>query len=544
MSVTLGQVIWSAVKPIIKIYLIIGTGYFLAKRNILTVETTRNVSDIILTILLPCLVFNKVVTNIEDSDIKNVGIVCLSALLIFGTGGVFGLVTKVLTPIPSNWFGGLMAGAIFPNISDIPIAYLQTLDSGLVFNKEQGEKGIAHTCIFLTMFTLCLFNLGGFRLMEYDFRDVLNPKNDEEINIENLKKNEEQSTTHDDDDDEVLDDESDSENSSSQTIKNQNLNPIALTTENKRSNSIDQQQLKTLKQRSLQQRRRSSTRSRTSSIHRSFTNNSQHSSLQSYQRPKTTELRLLPSQNVDDIVEEYSQYPQSIIETDNQQRPLSKILTTDVGITSKDIQTSVPQFLKKYHLGILIFFIKNCLRPCSISIIISLIIAFIPWVKALFVKTTVSMPNAPDELPPLNFIMDYTSYVGAASVPFALILLGSAIGRLSLGNLKPGFWRGALLLVLLRLCIMPIIGVLWVNRLVSSGWISPDDYMLRFVIMISWGLPSMTTQIYFTAFYTPLDAEERVQMDCASLYLLLQYPILVISLPILVTYIVKVQFNM
>lgn len=153
------------------------------------------------------------------------------------------------------------------------------------------------------------------------------------------------------------------------------------------------------------------------------------------------------------------------------------------------------------------------------------------------------MPNAPDELPPLSFIMDYTSYVGAASVPFALILLGGSIARLKLGNLHPGFWRASLLLVVLRLCVMPIIGVLWVNRLVSAGWIASDDNMLMFVIMITWALPSMTTQVYFTAFYTPTDATDRTQMDCCSVYLLMQYPLLVISLPFLVTYVVKVQFG-
>ena len=84
--ITLGQAIWVSVKPIIKIYLIIGVGFLMAKMGILTVEATRIISDIVLTVLLPCLSFNKIVANIEDKDIKSVGIICLSALLIFGSG--------------------------------------------------------------------------------------------------------------------------------------------------------------------------------------------------------------------------------------------------------------------------------------------------------------------------------------------------------------------------------------------------------------------------------------------------------------------------
>lgn len=556
---TIGQVIWSAVKPIIKIYLIIGTGFLLAKRNILTVETTRNLSDIILSVLLPCLVFNKIVSNIEDSDIKNVGIICLSSVIIFGTGGLCGVIVKLTSPVPKKWLGGLMAGAIFPNISDIPIAYLQTLDTGLVFTEEEGNKGIAHVCIFLAMFTLCLFNIGGFRLIEYDFRDILKPVIDEENQNEKLQKrldsgeptrvptvSDEEAIEDDDDDDD--DDDNDDETSSSDREAPKDQNPVALTNENHqlhRRNTIDQQELRVLRNRQRRSRRRASSTSTRSNLSRIPTGqSSQMSTLSYYSRMRTPDIRRMPSQTVDDIVNEYSEIDRIQEHPSQQQLPrLSEVLTTDVGVTGEDIQNSGPPFLKKYHLGIVAFFLKNCLRPCAASLIASLTIAFIPWVKALFVKTTVYMPDAPDELPPLNFIMDYTSYVGAASVPFALILLGGSIARLKLGRLFPGFWRASLLLVVLRLCVMPILGVLWVNRLVSAGWIGKDDHMLMFVIMVSWALPSMTTQIYFTAFYTPLDAEDRTQMDCASVYLLMQYPVMLISLPFLVTYIVKVQFK-
>ena len=94
MSITLGEAIWASVKPIIKIYLIIGVGFLLSKLNILTVEAARVVSDIVLTVLLPCLSFNKIVANIEDNDIKYVGIICLTAFLIFGTGWLCAYIVK------------------------------------------------------------------------------------------------------------------------------------------------------------------------------------------------------------------------------------------------------------------------------------------------------------------------------------------------------------------------------------------------------------------------------------------------------------------
>ena len=118
MGLTIGQAIWVSVKPIIKIYLIIGTGFFLAKTNILTVAASRTLSDIVLTVLLPSLSFNKIVGSIEDSDIKDVGIICLTAVLIFGTGLFFAYVLSKLLPVPKEWRGGILAGGMFPNISD------------------------------------------------------------------------------------------------------------------------------------------------------------------------------------------------------------------------------------------------------------------------------------------------------------------------------------------------------------------------------------------------------------------------------------------
>lgn len=180
------------------------------------------------------------------------------------------------------------------------------------------------------------------------------------------------------------------------------------------------------------------------------------------------------------------------------------------------------------------------------AVIVGLTIAFIPWVKALFVTTshTPYIPSAPDRQPPLSFLMDYTSYVGAASVPFGLLLLGGTLGRLKINKLYPGFWKSAVLLVAIRLCIMPIFGVLWCNRLVRAGWLHyEEDKMLLFVIVMDWGLPSMTTIIYFTASYTPEDAKETVQMDCVSFFLMIQYPILAVSLPFLASFYIKVKLK-
>lgn len=40
------------------------------------------------------------------------------------------------------------------------------------------------------------------------------------------------------------------------------------------------------------------------------------------------------------------------------------------------------------------------------------------------------MPNAPDGNPPLSWLLDTAAFIGAMTVPMALILLGSSFARL------------------------------------------------------------------------------------------------------------------
>lgn len=667
--ITLGQVIWSSVKPIIKIYLIIGVGFLLSKMNILTAEATRTISDIVLTILLPCLSFNKIVANIEDKDIKSVGIICLTSVMLFATGLGFAFIIRKFMPVPRKWYGGILAGGMFPNISDLPIAYLQTMDQGFIFTPEEGERGVANVIIFLAMFLICLFNLGGFRFIESDFNynDEENAvHNDEYLNSdENISSsiNQQSSTSNSIEDEKnnknankQLNDEKEPEHiahgiptSKSNSINintdhrtdshessidnaheelskppkayqsgkqfdynkdidnnndlNSNISPnedaslpdTLLTTESlpassiHTESSIDSDEYSTnydarddITRRTISQPIAYTYQTEDNKENRHYHHKRHHkhhtSGYQSFRdeinnldrvvSSRSIENRDLPPQNMLDIIHEYSNVDQfgkprrmsvssdatnhSTVSTLQRIKSsnLTKILTSDATVSKKDIEesgSSLPNWLQKFPLTpLLVFFLKNCLRPCSMAVIIALTIAFIPWVKALFVTTdsTPHISQAPDEQPALSFLMDFTSYVGAASVPFGLILLGATLGRLKIGKLYPGFWKSACLLVFLRQCIMPIFGVLWCDRLVKAGWVTWEhDKMLLFVIAITWDLPTMTTLIYFTASYTPPDTPEPTQMECVSFFLMIQYPLMAISLPFLVSYFLKVQMK-
>lgn len=130
---------------------------------------------------------------------------------------------------------------------------------------------------------------------------------------------------------------------------------------------------------------------------------------------------------------------------------------------------------------------RSFLLPCSVTIVFSIVISVVTPLKALFTTVANSpIPNAPDNQPPLAFILDCATFVGAASVPLGLICLGSAVARVQLP--RRGEWKnlplGAIAyFALTKMVLLPILGVLIVQGLVHVGFIDASDKVLRFVCM-------------------------------------------------------------
>jgi len=131
---------------------------------------------------------------------------------------------------------------------------------------------------------------------------------------------------------------------------------------------------------------------------------------------------------------------------------------------------------------------KSFMTPASITIVVSLIIALVPKLKALFTPVEGTyMPTAPDGKPPLDFILDLAEFAGAASVPLALVCLGSALARMKLPPLKPiRAWKKLPLgsiasLAIGKMVMFPVLGILITKGLVQGGLIGKDDKVLQFV---------------------------------------------------------------
>jgi len=83
----------------------------------------------------------------------------------------------------------------------------------------------------------------------------------------------------------------------------------------------------------------------------------------------------------------------------------------------------------------LLKFGSNFLMPTTIALVLALPCSLVLPIKALFIDvdgwTGSRIPNAPDDRPPLAFILETASFVGAITVPASLILLGASMARLT-----------------------------------------------------------------------------------------------------------------
>lgn len=582
MTISLGMVIYASVKPIFKIYFIIGMGFYLAKRNILTVTTCRDISDLVVSAIMPCLIFNNVVTYLKSSDIKNIGIIFFEGTLLYIVGVSLAYVTSIISKSPKRWMGGLLSVGLFPNISDLPIAYLQTLSKGdVVFSASDGDKGVAYVCIFLASQVFYQFSLGLYRLVEWDFRDELKTVSDDDqekylpdtssldhshghitqkstpvepeserepvadVSLTNTRNDYSSINSDDDLPDEPTTSSNRNPPSPNETAQHdeflrQREMEMSRITSNPRSSistGYSEDQSASLSQTRSRSRRRSN----------SLSTNSNYYSLNPI-TSRTVDLRQQKSQDISDVINEYSEFDR--LRRNEVRRVLST--TTEIGIESiksNDLTAPSPGPEKETKLlGRRIFTnllqtLKNFAAPNSVALIVSIAIAMAPPLKALFVASThVHIHPAPDGLPPLSFIIDITSYVGNASVPLGLLLLGATISRLKINAMPDGFWKTAVALTAVRLIILPIFGVGLTTGIHKAGWFGSDK-LVRFVSVLEFGLPSATSLVYFTAFYTDPQSDDHLQMDCLAVVCIAQYLILWFTLPFLVTFTLKVSLG-
>lgn len=498
-----GAAIYVGIKPLLKVFLNCLVGFILGKKGVLSPQTSQDISIIVVNFLSPCLVFNKIVTSISTKDIVSLAVMELTAILYIAIGAVFAITVKTFTPNPKYWMGGLFLLGSLTNAGDLPIAYITTFVTGSTFSADDGAKGIAYCTIFMSNLSFFLYNLGMFRLVERDYK------------LESIDRE-------------------------AGSYNNHCRSGISFWLEKRKNNKLKQAEQQDLElNKTSNNGNTNEPRASSSTIDVAFVSSPSMHRKNSQDVETTVPITSDKDYDFDDYDE---------ADEKNKIGPVLEPVMTVKSDMPVMISPPKPGKIEQWFLDHRMWFawelLVNFIRPPSLALIIGLFCALIPPIRKLFYVGSDAIESmgaqnisaAPDGLPVLGFIMDFTGFVGNALVPLGLLLLGATAGRLKVQSMPEGFWKSSVLMCVLKLVVLPIIAIAWCSFMKQVGWLDHSNKLAQLVMILNSGVPGPTMIIYLTAIYQPKEREGSEQMDCLAICLIMQYITITVTMTTLLAY--------
>ncbi|GAA5996605.1 uncharacterized protein JCM10292_003082 [Rhodotorula paludigena] len=483
--------VWLAVKPLIRIFFPASVGFGMQKAGMLPADATRASAIILINFLLPCLLFSKIVPSFNGDNVSVIGPILLTAFFYQLFPGVLGLFGRALTPSPRQFRHGIISAYAFGNWGDLPTAVVLSVTSTSPFSGGHDETlGIAYCSVFILVVYLSTFPLQGIRLIQMDYERELDTAR--ELRYE------------------------DGEFGTAAKYWNRLRHGCPMKHE--------------LEEERQRQRKRND------------------DLVEEKEEEGAAEAASAPGDAEAPAVTRATEDQDEITALDAQTAdfPAIEPIPSRLSARSQTRPPSVhPTIAMRVAQSIWTFLRPVITSPPTMTLLCALVIALIPVLRALFIApdgTESFHPTAPDGDPPLAVLYDAASFVGAASIPTGLIILGASIGKISLPKpLSRLPISGILAMAFTRLVILPIVGFFFVRQLVKSGMIDGDNHVLRFVMVLYSCVPTATNQVTFSILFAPKGRESNA--DLVSAYLLVEYAIWAISSVILTAFSLNAIFS-
>ncbi|KAH8983633.1 auxin efflux carrier [Lactarius akahatsu] len=494
--ISTGALIWTSIRPLVRTFLSVGAGFALTRADLFSTEAARGVAQIVLNISMPCLLFSRIVPSFNPQNIGSLAPLTVVGLLYGVVGGAMAWIIKQFFWVPHRFRYGILAAGIWGNFGDMPTAIAMGITASAPFRGIDDENlAIAYISTLILVFFVTLFPLGGFLIVAKDFDgpDVESEELRERMRLRRRKMVTEAalflrrfilSRLNSDKVVTFGDAETGAGPPEKETISFEDVSIVA------------------------------------PSLERHTTHTEAADSRESTERKAPTDTS--PTLTIDPDDNNHIEH-----------LGLPEITQGPVSYSSlHQSRSSLKRFL------------TELLKPAPIVIVFAIVIALVNPLKALFLPPSANFqprfrPVAPDGQPPLAFLLDFTTFVGAASVPIGLVCLGSALARLRVGSdAGDAFPRGAIAaLALVRMILTPILGVAVTRFFTRVGFVDREDKVLQFVCIVFSGLPTATTQVYLTQVYSPTGSTEHL-----SAFLIPQYILMPFTMTGLVTYTLNYLF--
>ncbi|TFK26063.1 auxin efflux carrier, partial [Coprinopsis marcescibilis] len=575
---SVGALIWISFRPLLRLIICVAAGFIVTKAEIFPLAAARGTSQLILYIAIPCLLFSKIVPSFNADNIKAFGPLVLVASLYEIIGILSAWTIKQFFWVPHRFRNGILVAGGWGNVGDIPTSVIMSVTASAPFNPARDQDlSVAYISIFILVFTVSLFPMGGHRWVRQDFEG-------EDVGVEEVKARLRERKRRwgmrivgvvrrgarvdaDAAGDglgakglglglaglrkrvSVVADRWDEEKGGAHPHAHAHSlhpddaksGPPRLELRPSTGDTDLHMDVATLDLDDLRSRggfelgtagtsRLRLQASASSSTLRGL-GAGVHGSRIDEEGEITSAVRsCLPS----------SSSSSSSSSLRNKSESKSKRTHTASSEEAKSIEIEgLPQTRAARTLEQVREFMRGLLSPPSVAIFVALLVSLVPQLKALFVFVDVGdEPLAPDGQPPLAFVQDAATFIGAASVPLGLVCLGSALARLELPRARVLPVGAICALALVRLVLMPVVGVLVTEGLVRAGLVRREDKVLRFVCIFCSCLPTATTQVYLTQVYAGNSAD---QMHLSA-FLIPQYALMFFSMTGVVAFCLGVLF--
>ncbi|GBE80222.1 predicted protein [Sparassis crispa] len=503
MGSSAGFLVYSGVMPLIKTYISIALGYILARKGLFPPEASRGASQVTMNVSLPALIFANIVPAFTPANVSALGPLFLTAFTYQIIGFTLGLLIREFFYVPRNFYQGIVVLTGMSNWGNLPNAVVMSVMAQAPFNPSTDPAlGVSFVSIFIVSYHLVFWVAGAANSLSWDYRPGVPQGEAAELRVSWKEKPIggfiarhilKLSVTHP---------TPEKHDNTLQPEHRPSIEKVPVDHDiEKGTPEVAPQPFENTPHEldpDVQLARRTSRLSA--------------SSFRS--RHPSTSLGHGPSMAVVPPAPPPSPSPSS-----NAHVAAHSAEDTEPETALPSLRARVLHMLRP--LSVIV-------TPITITLAISLPVALITDLKALFVNVTAEGgPNwhGPDGQPPLAFVIETAEFLGAIAVPLALVLLGASFARITVPRPLSRLPIAAMFAVsACKLFLLPVCGVFMVQAMVRGGLIPREAIAERFVAMFLSGTPAAVNQLIVSSLYAP-----GGEVDTLSAFLLVQYVLMFIS---------------
>lgn len=155
-----GWLVWIALKPIIKLFIIMSIGYYLAYIDLIPPIASKTISKLLLLVLYPALIFSAILKAVNAQTLNSIAILMVFSVLYLAIGHTLGYCVKKVTNPPETFKNSTIMACSMGNWGDLPMAIVLNVGASAPFTAGDTDLGVAYIAGFCLLVNIYFFSIG------------------------------------------------------------------------------------------------------------------------------------------------------------------------------------------------------------------------------------------------------------------------------------------------------------------------------------------------------------------------------------------------